>query len=90
MVSLPYVTRLSLSVPGTDGQFGELWIPMSVEIKNTQPAGLMKSIIFTIVLLIYLFSGSCAPGRDFDTNLNSIVKPYLFSIAGLEFRAIPR
>ena len=90
MVSLSYVTRLSLSVPGTDGQFGELWIPMSVEIKNTQPAGLMKSIICTIVRLIYLFSGSCAPGRDFDTNLNSIVKPYLFSIAGWEFRAIPR
>ncbi|MFC1943210.1 hypothetical protein ACFLWO_01345 [Chloroflexota bacterium] len=49
----------------------------------------MKSIIFTIILLVCLLSGSCAPSRDFDAHLNSIVKPYLFSIAGWESRAIP-
>jgi len=49
----------------------------------------MKPIIFTGLLLVCLLSGSCAPSRDFDAHLNSIVKPYLFSIAGWESRAIP-
>ncbi len=46
-------------------------------------------IIFIIILLVCLLSGSCAPSRDFDDHLNSIVKPYLFSIARWESRAIP-
>ncbi|MFC1977067.1 hypothetical protein ACFLWS_02220 [Chloroflexota bacterium] len=53
------------------------------------PTGLMKSIVFTIILLVCLFSAGCAPGRDFDAHLNSIVKPYLFSIARWESTAIP-
>ncbi len=50
----------------------------------------MKLIIFTSLLLVCLLSGSCAPGQDFDARLKSIVKPYLFSIAGWELRAIPQ
>ncbi|MFC1864623.1 hypothetical protein ACFLYG_02210 [Chloroflexota bacterium] len=49
----------------------------------------MKPIIFTGLLLVCLLSGGCASGTDFDTRLNSIVKPYLFSIAGWESRALP-
>ena len=49
----------------------------------------MKAIIFTGLLLVCLLSGSCTPGRDFDAHLNSVVKPYLFSIARWESRAIP-
>ncbi len=49
----------------------------------------MKIIVFTGLLLVCLLSGSCTPGRDFDAHLNSIVKPYLFSIARWESRAIP-
>jgi len=49
----------------------------------------MKPIILTIFLLVCLLSGGCAPGRDFDAHLNSIVKPYLFSIVRWESRAIP-
>ena len=49
----------------------------------------MKATICTSLLLVCLLSTSCAPGRDFDAHLNSIVKPYLFSIAKWESRAIP-
>ena len=48
----------------------------------------MKATILISLLLVCLLSSSCAPGRDFDDHLNSIVKPYLFSIAGWESRAI--
>jgi predicted nucleic acid-binding Zn-ribbon protein len=53
------------------------------------PVGLMKSTIFTIILLVCLFSAGCALSRDFDAHLNPIVKPYLFSIARWELNAIP-
>ncbi len=49
----------------------------------------MKPIILTSLLLLCLISGSCAPSQDFDAQLNSIVKPYLFSIAWWESRTIP-
>jgi len=49
----------------------------------------MKPIILTSLLLLCLLGGSCAPGQDFDAQLNSIVKPYLFSIAWWESRTIP-
>ncbi len=49
----------------------------------------MKPIIFTGLLLLCLLSGSCAPSQSFDAHLKSIVKPYLFSIAMWELRAIP-
>ncbi len=53
------------------------------------PMKRMKPIIFIALLLVCLLSGSCAPSRDFDAHLNSVVKPYLFSIARWESRAIP-
>ena len=49
----------------------------------------MKPIILTSLLLLCLLGGSCAPGQDFDAQLNSIVKPHLFSIAWWEARTIP-
>ena len=49
----------------------------------------MKPILLAGLLLVFLFSGSCAPGRGFDSQLNSIVAPYLFSIARWESRTIP-
>jgi hypothetical protein len=50
----------------------------------------MGLIVAASLLSVIIFSGSCAPARGFDSHLRSIVKPYLFSIAGWEFRAIPR
>ncbi len=49
----------------------------------------MKPIIFTVLLLVCLLGGSCAPSWGFDANLRLIVKPYRFSIAGWEVEAIP-
>jgi len=49
----------------------------------------MKPIIVAGLLLVCLLTGGCAPGKDFDAHLNSIVKPYRFSIAWWESRAIP-
>jgi len=49
----------------------------------------MKPIIFTVLLLVCLLSIGCAPSQDFDARLNSIVKPYLFSITWWEARTIP-
>ena len=48
----------------------------------------MKSIIFTGLLLVCLLSGGCVPSQNFDARLNSIVEPYLFSIADWELRTI--
>jgi len=39
--------------------------------------------------LVCLLGVSCVPARGFDSYLDSIVKPYLFSIAGWEFKALP-
>ena len=50
----------------------------------------MRVIIFTALALVCLLSGGCAPSRDFDYHLRSIVEPYLFDIAGWEFEAIQR
>ena len=49
----------------------------------------IKLFVAISLLSICLLSGSCAPSQDFDAHLNSIVKPYLFSIARWESRAIP-
>ncbi len=57
-------------------------IPLSKALK-------MKRIIFTGLLLVCLLSGSCAPSQSFDARLKSIAKPYLFSIAMWELKAIP-
>ena len=49
-----------------------------------------KTIPFIIVgiLSFCLLGGSCAPSQDFDTFLNSIVKPYRFSIASWELETL--
>jgi len=49
----------------------------------------MGLIIVTAMMSLVLLGGSCAPAPDFDKRLKSVVKPYRFSIAGWEFRAIP-
>ena len=43
--------------------------------------------IASLLLVIYL-SGGCAPGRSFDNQLNSIVRPYRFNLIGWEYRAL--
>jgi len=50
----------------------------------------MKPIILIALLLVCFLCGSCAPGDSFDARLNSIVRPYLFSIAGWELKAVPK
>ncbi|MFC2070638.1 hypothetical protein ACFLTB_05665 [Chloroflexota bacterium] len=42
------------------------------------------------LLIISLLLVGCNTDRSFDARLNSIVKPYLFGIAGWEFKAIPQ
>ncbi len=50
----------------------------------------MKPIILAGLLFVSLFSAGCTAGQNFDARLNSIVGPYLFSIAGWESEAIPQ
>ena len=46
-------------------------------------------LVVLILLSLCLLGGSCAPAPDFDSSLKSIVKPYQFSIAQWELKAIP-
>jgi hypothetical protein len=48
----------------------------------------MKPIILAGLLLISLLSVGCSAGQNFDARLNSIVKPYRFSIAGWESKTL--
>jgi len=48
----------------------------------------MKTILFTALLLVSLFSGSCTTERSFDARLKSIVRPHLFSIALWETKTL--
>lgn len=48
----------------------------------------LKLVALTLLSLC-LLSGSCVTTPDFDSSLKSIVKPYQFSIARWEFKAIP-
>jgi hypothetical protein len=48
----------------------------------------LKLIVISL-LSLFLLSGGCSTAPDFDSSLKSIVKPYLFSIAEWESRAIP-
>jgi uncharacterized protein YdcH (DUF465 family) len=48
----------------------------------------LKPHVF-ILLSLCLILGGCAPAADFDSSLKSIVKPYQFSIAQWEFKALP-
>lgn len=47
-----------------------------------------KTSLFTGGLLICLLLSSCAPVSDFDNDLKSIVRPYLFSFARWELKAL--
>ena len=47
-----------------------------------------KTAFLTAGLLICLLLSSCAPVSDFDDNLKSIVRPYLFSFARWELKAL--
>ena len=49
----------------------------------------MKQLIFIGILLVCMVVGGCSGEPDFDDRLNSIVRPYLFSITGWELIAIP-
>ncbi|MFC1900651.1 hypothetical protein ACFLYN_03555 [Chloroflexota bacterium] len=51
---------------------------------------MMKRTILSGLLIISFLLVGCSADRSFDARLNSIVKPYLFSIVGWEFEAIPR
>ena len=61
-----------------------------VAISTVRETLKMKPIIFTGLLLISLLIASCAPSRDFNTNLNSIVKSHIFSIVKWEARTLPQ
>ncbi len=45
-------------------------------------------LIIASLLFVCLIGGSCLPTQSFDSRLNSIVKPYRFSIAKWEFETI--
>jgi hypothetical protein len=47
----------------------------------------LRLVVFILLPLCLLVS--CAPAPNFDSSLKSIVKPYQFSIAGWELKAIP-
>ncbi len=49
----------------------------------------IKLIAIASLLLVSWLGGSCASSQDFDAHLNSIVKPYRFSINKWELNAIP-
>jgi len=49
----------------------------------------IRIIIITGLLLVCLLGGSCASGQSFDARVESILEPYIFSIARWELRAIP-
>jgi hypothetical protein len=46
----------------------------------------MKKIISICILILTLFAVSCTSGHSFTHQVNTIVKPYRFSIAGWEFK----
>jgi len=48
----------------------------------------LKLVVLTLLSLC-LLGGSCATSPDFDSSMKSIVKPYQFSIAQWEFKALP-
>ncbi|MFC2006586.1 hypothetical protein ACFLUQ_00220 [Chloroflexota bacterium] len=48
----------------------------------------MRLSIFVGLLLVVVIDISCAPSADFNNRLNSIVKPYIFSIAGWEIETL--
>ena len=47
-----------------------------------------RLIITTSLLLVICLGGGCAPGRSFDNQLNSMVRPYRFNLIGWECWAL--
>ncbi|MFC1974702.1 hypothetical protein ACFLVA_01660 [Chloroflexota bacterium] len=58
------------------------------EVKLNGHQTKMRLIAMTSLLLICLLGVTCAPGRGFDSRLSSIVKPYRFSVARWESKAL--
>jgi len=50
---------------------------------------LRLKLVVLALLSLCLLGGSCATAPDFDSSLKSIVKPYQFSIARWELKALP-
>jgi hypothetical protein len=50
---------------------------------------LRLKLVIPVLLSLCLLGGSCAASPDFDSSLESIVRPYQFSIAGWELKALP-
>jgi hypothetical protein len=50
---------------------------------------LKLKLVVLALLSLCLLAGSCAAAPSFDSSLKSIVKPYQFSIARWEFKAVP-
>jgi hypothetical protein len=50
---------------------------------------LKLKLVVLILLSLCLLGSSCAAAPNFDSSLESIVKPYQFSIARWEFKAVP-
>jgi len=48
----------------------------------------IRLIVVASLVLVICLSGGCAPGRSFDNQLNSIVRPYRFNLIGWECRAL--
>jgi hypothetical protein len=55
----------------------------------TSITGMMKKTVSVLFLALVLFSSGCGSGRDFDSRVNSMARPYLFSIAGWETETVP-
>jgi hypothetical protein len=55
-----------------------------------QAGPMMKKFILSILLVTTLLLVGCQADNSFDARLFEIVKPYLFSIAGWEFEALPQ
>jgi hypothetical protein len=50
---------------------------------------LRLKLVVLALLSLCLLGGSCAPAPDFDSSLKLIIKPYQFSVAQWELKAIP-
>jgi uncharacterized protein YdcH (DUF465 family) len=50
---------------------------------------LRLKLVVPVLLSLCLLGGSCAASPNFDSSLESIVRPYQFSIAGWELKALP-
>jgi hypothetical protein len=45
-------------------------------------------LLIVVLLLLFTLAAGCAPGQDFDSNLQTITNPYQFHLAKWEFKAL--